>query len=116
MRWSDGITDSMAMKLSKFQKMVMDREAWRAAVHRVAKSWTQPEDWTTIGSKGVPGGTSSKEPTCQCRRDNETQVGSLGQEDPLEEGTATHSSIFASRIPETEAPGRPQLIGSQTDY
>ena len=65
--------------------------------------------------QGFPGGVNDEQPACQCRRckRHRFRVWFLDREDPLEEGTATHSSILAWRIPATEEPGRQQSIGSQ---
>ena len=50
-RWLDGITNLMYMSLSRFQELVMDREAWRASVNVVTKSWTWLSDWTELKPK-----------------------------------------------------------------
>ena len=96
MRWLDGITDSMDMNLSKLQELVMDREAWCAAVHRLAKSWTRLSNWTERNHwVGFPETQTIKNlPKMQ-----ETCVQSLGWEDPLEEGRVTHSCVLSWRIP-----------------
>ena len=83
MRWLDGITDSMDMSLSKLWKLVIDREALHAAVHGVAKSWTQLSDFTFSLHFHA-----------------------------LEKEMATHSSVLAWRIPGMGEPGGLPSMGS----
>ena len=69
MRWLDGIIDSMDMGLGGFRELVMDREAWRAAVHVVIKSWTRLTNRTELKllkdiSRGFPDGPVVKNPPC----------------------------------------------------
>ena len=113
MRWLDGITDSMHVNLSKLCELVMDREAWCAAVHGVTKSWTRLSDSTELYPLQYSWASLVVQIVKNLPAMRETWVPSLGWDGPLEESMATHSSILTWRIPLTEKPGGLQSTGLQ---
>jgi len=91
MKWLDGITDSMDMRLGKLLELVMDREAWRAAIHGVPKSWTRLSDWTEL-NRGLVNWGSCDQGCSSCSYTKCPQGGSTFSCPPLFPGVQRKAS------------------------
>ena len=114
MRWLDGITNSIDMSLNKLWELVMEREAWHAAVHGVAKSQTWLSNWTELG---FPGGASGEESTYQFRRCKRCRFNPWVRKIPWSGGGLVTKSCPTLAIPWTVACQAPLSMGfSRQEY